>query len=67
MKFNQNSNIFIQENVFESVVCEMASILSRPQCVKGIIISHGIDPVLQEYSVLKCLSMGNSMFKCYHA
>ena len=31
---NQNSNIFIQENVFESVVCEMAAILSRPQCVK---------------------------------
>ena len=27
-------NIFIQENVFESVVCEMAAILSRPQCVK---------------------------------
>ena len=32
--FNRNSNIFIQENVLENVVCEMASILSRPQCVK---------------------------------
>ena len=31
MKF---SNIFIQENVFESVICETAAILSRPQCVK---------------------------------
>ena len=31
--FNQNSNIFIHENGFESVVCEMAAILSRPQCV----------------------------------
>ena len=30
---NRNSNIFIQENAFENVVCEMASILSRPQCV----------------------------------
>ena len=29
----QNSSIFIQENAFENVVCEMASILSRPQCV----------------------------------
>ena len=29
---NRNSNIFIQENAFESVVCETASILSRPQC-----------------------------------
>ena len=32
--FNRNSNIFIQENALENVVCEMASILSRPQCVK---------------------------------
>ena len=30
---NRNSNIFIQENAFESVVCETAAILSRPQCV----------------------------------
>ena len=31
--FNRYSYIFIQENSFENVVCEMASILSRPQCV----------------------------------
>ena len=31
--FNRNSNIFIQENAFESVVCETAAILSLPQCV----------------------------------
>ena len=31
--FNKNSNIFIHKNTYESVVCEMASILSRPQCV----------------------------------
>ena len=31
--FSQNSNIFIQENVLESVVCEKAAILSRPQWV----------------------------------
>ena len=30
---NRNSNIFIQENALENVVCEMASILPRPQCV----------------------------------
>ena len=29
-----NSYIFIQENVFECVVSEMAAILFRPQCVK---------------------------------
>ena len=27
-------NIFIRENAFENVVCEMAAILPRPQCVK---------------------------------
>ena len=31
---NPNSNIFIQENAFESVVCEKTAIFSRPQCVK---------------------------------
>ena len=30
---NRNLSIFIQENALENVVCEMASILSRPQCV----------------------------------
>ena len=38
-KFNRNSNIFVQENAFESVVCEMAAISSRPQCVKISTIS----------------------------
>ena len=32
--FCRNSNIFIQENAFESIVCEEAAILSRPQWVK---------------------------------
>ena len=32
--FNQNSDIFIQENAFVSIVCEMSANLSRPQCVK---------------------------------
>ena len=31
---NRNSYNFIQENPFKNVVCEMASILSRPQWVK---------------------------------
>ena len=30
---SQNSFIFIPENEFENVVCKMAAILSRPQCV----------------------------------
>ena len=32
-KFNQNTTTFFEENARENVVCEMASILSRPQCV----------------------------------
>ena len=32
--FNRNSNIFIQYNALENIVCEMPAILSRPQCVK---------------------------------
>ena len=38
--FNQNFNIFIQKNAFESVVREMASILSQPQCVNSLWPSH---------------------------
>ena len=34
VKFIRNSNILIQENALENVVCEITSILSRPQCVK---------------------------------
>ena len=30
---NQNVYIFIQENAFANVVCEMTTIFSRPQCV----------------------------------
>ena len=37
LNFNQNSNIFIEENASENVACEMLSISSRPQCVKGYI------------------------------
>ena len=29
------TNLFIQENAFENIACEMASILSRPQCVNA--------------------------------
>ena len=34
--FNRNCNIFIQENAFESIVCKMTAILSRPQCVNTV-------------------------------
>ena len=40
--FNRNSDIFFQENVLEIVVCEMAAILSLPQCVKVLISVPGL-------------------------
>ena len=47
MKFFLNSNIFIQENALEHVVCEMASILSRPQCDNWCVhrVSHKYWPI----------------------
>ena len=38
--FNRNSNILIHENELESVVCKMASILSRPQWVNTTCLTH---------------------------
>ena len=40
--FNKNSNIFIQANALESVVCEMAAILSRPQCVNSLVPTNKV-------------------------
>ena len=42
--FNRNHSIFIQENAFESVVCKMAAILSRPQCVKTFNLQRDVFP-----------------------
>ena len=39
--FNRNWNIFIKKNAFENIVCEIASILSRPQCV-NMVIKFGV-------------------------
>ena len=38
--FKPDSNIFVQENVFGNVVCQMASILSRSKCVKKLELTH---------------------------
>ena len=37
---NRNSNIFIQENAFESVVGETVAILSRPRCIKYVLLYY---------------------------
>ena len=48
---NQNLYIFIQQNAFEKVVCELAAILSWPQCVKNvsIILAPLFSPYYTEY------------------
>ena len=41
--FNQNTKLFIHENAYENIVCEMAPILFRGRCVKMVkIVSIGL-------------------------
>ena len=44
------SYIFIQENAFNNVVCKMAAILCRPQCVKSKIFNYNVFPILNAKS-----------------
>ena len=37
---NQNSTIFIQEYVLENIVCKMAAIVFKPQCVKNFTLRN---------------------------
>ena len=40
--FNQNIELFIHKKVSENIVCDMAAILSRPQCVnEGSVLRNG--------------------------
>ena len=52
--FNRNSNIFIQENVYESVVCKKAAILSRPQWVN----TSGVEAGNTMYFILSVMRRG---------
>ena len=45
--FNRNEYIFIRENPLENFVCEMASILSRPQCDNHFIPLRDVLQILQ--------------------
>ena len=36
LNLKRNLYIFVQENAFENVVCDMAAILSQPQCVNPL-------------------------------
>ena len=56
--FNQNSYIFIQQNAFEKVICEIVAILSGPQCVNSIMmrVSFAWQGVM--YHVLRTVCAG---------
>ena len=51
INFNRNSDILFQENALESVVFEIAAILSRPKCVNG----KWIDAILRGFYTLPCI------------
>ena len=57
--FNPNCNILIQENAFESVVWEMASILSRPRCLMKASYS---DLALQSPQGVTLHTLGDMIF-----
>ena len=64
--FNRNSNILIEENVIESVVCEMAAILSRSRCGKQTMFEGGREVKNPSDSLLLVvrLLMENRLFSC---
>ena len=69
--FNRNSNIFIQENAFESVISEMAAILSRPHCVKANkhtsshLLYGRVYPDIEQNTISKPISVLNTFNQLY--
>ena len=55
--FNLNSNIFIQRNTFESVVCEMVAISSWSQCVNEWRVPTYTSPTILGYPKQKWLTI----------
>ena len=50
-----NSNSFVQENAFESVDCEMAAILSRPQCFHSLRPERLSRHFAKDIFIFKCI------------
>ena len=48
--FNRNSNIVIQENTFESVICELTAMLPQPHCVN-------VPLVIRQHMVVVAISL----------
>ena len=54
---NVNSNIFIQEDAFESVVCEMAAMLFWLQCVKHYDIQYTSGINVMKHQCINTISL----------
>ena len=65
--FNRNSNIFIQENAFESVVCEMTATLSWPQCVNRLLKCANIRDLTQVTFLDSCDLFTHTLQGCFSA
>ena len=64
---DRNSNIFIHENAFENVVCQMASILSRPQGVKQWISLAGLGLAVPYSNVIWYhIQHSNDVVECHN-
>ena len=53
--FKRNSNIFILRNAFESVVCKIPAILSRPQCVNLLAQNHLLILICNIFTTFGCV------------
>ena len=61
----RNSCIFIQENAFQNVVCEMASILCRPQCVNAFgTITFSVPQMIKYVSMLPKIYSSYIILSC---
>ena len=56
---NRKATIFIDENASENVVCEMAAILSRAQCVRDsyLAISSAFHNLVDKINILSCIGL----------
>ena len=65
---NQNTMIFIEENVLENTVCKMVATLSQPQCVKNAAVCHsGLNDegFFWVGYIQKCSSCGKEIDHCF--
>ena len=63
---NHNTKLFIQENVFENVICEMVAILSRGRWVDISSYLNKEPQIFGEMSLKNCLLIWRLIITIYH-